>query len=527
MPSLQGDAAAWALHARVNRTAEPYPDQTSVSALFEAVAARRPDAPAVIAGDETWSYRALDACAEGLTERLIEAGVRPGEVVAVVLPRGLALVVSLLAILKAGATYLPLDAAWPAARLAHLLSQTACRHVLCGEATAANTAFEGRAILPVSDATLHAHADPAAARAARRERAQADSIAYINFTSGSTGQPKGVPIMHRSIARLVFGAHYARLGPASRVLQMAPATFDAATFEIWGPLLNGGVCVLYPDSFVRASRLQALIERHGIDLVFLTTALFNALVDEAPATLAQVGTVLTGGEAHSLRHMSAALRHYGPDRIVSVYGPTECTTFATWYPVREIGADETMLPIGRPIQNTRLYVLDGDALCRAGAVGEICVAGPGLTPGYLGLPEVNRERFVDYDVDGRSERLYRTGDMGYLRDDGVLVFQGRRDHQVKINGFRIEFGEIDFHLQRQPEVRRSYVTVHDNGIEKKLIAFIVPEHADCRAERIVAGLSEVLPAYMVPAQIHFCDSLPMSQNGKIDGQHLTRSLDRK
>ncbi|ACA93186.1 amino acid adenylation domain-containing protein [Burkholderia orbicola] len=521
MKSLRCDEAAWSLHERINQTSVPYPDDASIGELFDRVVARRPDAAAVIAASRTCTYRELDDCANALAWRLIDEGVRPGDVVALVLPRGVDLVAALLAIVKAGAAYLPLDAAWPAQRIAHLLEQTGCRHALHGAAGPAPAALGACRALPVSIDALREQGR----REAPHGRATAASIAYINFTSGSTGQPKGVPIEHRSVARLVFGARYARLDTESRVLQMAPVTFDAATFEIWGPLLNGGACVVYEDGFVRASRLRDLIERHRINLLFLTTALFNALVDEAPATLASVETVLTGGEAHSLRHMNEALRRYGADRIVSVYGPTECTTFTTWYPVREIGPDETMLPIGLPIQNTRLYVVDQDALCRAGEPGEICVAGPGLTPGYLGMPEITRERFVEYEIAGRRERLYHTGDIGYLREDGVLVFKGRLDDQVKINGFRIEFGEIAFHLQNRPEVRRSYVTVHDNGIEKRLVAFVVPKSEGSGAEQIRAALAEVLPAYMVPAQIHLCDELPISANGKIDHRHLKQTLE--
>ncbi|MBI0328432.1 amino acid adenylation domain-containing protein [Burkholderia plantarii] len=521
MKPLRCDEAALSLHERINQTSVAYPDDVGIAALFEAAAARWPDEPAVVWAARSCTYRELDRGANVLAWRLIEQGVRPGDVVALSLPRGVDLIVALVAILKAGATYLPLDAAWPAQRIAHLLGQTGCRHVLCAAAGLTNPALESCRALPVSLDALR----EAGRREAPTGLAAAESIAYINFTSGSTGQPKGVPIAHRSIARLVFGARYARLDRDSRVLQMAPVTFDAATFEIWGPLLNGGVCVVYEDGFVRASRLRELIERQRVNLLFLTTALFNALVDEAPATLASVATVLTGGEAHSLRHMREALRRYGTARIVSVYGPTECTTFTTWYPVREIRADETMLPIGLPIQNTRLYLIEDDALCGAGEPGEICVAGPGLTPGYLGMPELTRERFVEYQIGGRRERLYRTGDIGYLREDGVLVFKGRRDDQVKINGFRIEFGEIAFHLQSRPEVRRSYVTMHDNGIEKRLVAFVVPEHDGCRPEQIRAALAEVLPAYMVPAQIHLCDDLPMSANGKIDHRHLKQTLE--
>ncbi|SDJ53686.1 amino acid adenylation domain-containing protein [Paraburkholderia steynii] len=526
MNSLRCDEAAWLLHERINRTAVPYPDDTTVNELFEIVAARQPDAPAVIDGDETCSYHALNAFADALAARLEDAGARPGDVVALTLPHGLAQIVALLAILKAGAAYLPLDAAWPAHRQAQLLAQTGCRYVMCAEMPPRGSAFETCEILIVSlDLLRVCSADLDTTRIGSRARATADSIAYFNFTSGSTGKPKGVPIVHRSIARLVFGAYYARLDRTSRVLQMAPITFDAATFEIWGPLLNGGVCVIYDESFVRASRLRGLIERHHINLMFLTTALFNALVDEAPATLANVATILTGGEAHSMRHMSEALRYYGPGRIVSVYGPTESTTFATWYPVREIRSDETMLPIGFPIQNTRIYVVDEGALCKSGQTGEICIAGPGLTPGYLGLSEFNRERFVEYELGERRERLYHSGDTGYLREDGVLVFQGRKDEQVKINGFRIELGEIAFHLDCHAGIRRSCVTVHDDGIEKRLVAFVVAKDANCHAECIRAELAEVLPAYMVPAQIHLCDDLPISPNGKIDRQHLKKRLE--
>ncbi|KAG8149060.1 amino acid adenylation domain-containing protein [Burkholderia catarinensis] len=521
MKSLRYDEAALSLHERINQTFVPYPDDASVGELFEDAAARWPDEEAVITATRTCTYRELNDCANALAWRLISQDVRPGDVVALSLPRGADLIVALVAILKAGAAYLPLDEAWPTQRLAHLVGQTACRHVLCGASGVMNAAFETCRVVPMSLDELREEGRCEAPHGL----ATAESIAYINFTSGSTGQPKGVPIEHCGIARLVFGARYARLDRKSRVLHMASVAFDAATFEIWGPLLNGGACIVYEDGFVRASRLRELIERQRVNLLFLTTALFNALVDEAPATLASVSTVLTGGEAHSLHHMGEALRRYGVDRIVSVYGPTECTTFTTWYPVREIRADETMLPIGLPIQNTRIYLVDQDSLCGAGEPGEICVAGPGLTPGYLDMPDITRERFVEYDIGGRHERLYHTGDIGYLREDGVLVFKGRKDDQVKINGFRIEFGEISFHLQCRPEVRRSYVTMHDNGIEKRLVAFVVPEHESCRPEQIRAGLAEVLPAYMVPAQIHLCDDLPMSANGKIDHRHLKQTLE--
>ena len=517
MQKLASSAESLALHRQLNETQTAYPDTRSVAELYEAAAERWPRAQAVVQGEEWLSYRELNERANVLAWRLIDEGVQPGNVVSVGSTRGLELIVSLLAILKAGAAYLPIDLSWPRRRLEELVQQTQSRWLLCSGSHSQE--LHSLRHIPVALEELRTGLINSP-----RGRANAQSIAYINFTSGSTGKPKGVPIQHRAIARLVFGARYAPLNPESRLLLLAPVTFDAATFEIWGALLLGGTCVLYPESFVKASRLQRVLEAQRITALFLTTALFNALIDEAPQTLASVATILTGGEAHSLRHMRKALRIYGADRIVSVYGPTESTTFATYYPVRRIAVDETALPIGFPIQNTRVYVIHQDALCKAGETGEIYLAGPGLSPGYLGLPELNAERFIDRDIDNRAERLYRTGDLGYLRPDGAVVFQGRTDDQVKINGFRIELGEVAHHLNQHPEIQQSYVTVNDQTGEKYLLAFVVPRSRDCRAETLRQDLAASLPNYLVPARIQLCERLPLSPTGKVDRQHLLSML---
>jgi amino acid adenylation domain-containing protein len=517
MQKLVASAESLALHRQLNQTQTAYPDTQSVAELFEAAAARWPRAPAVVLGEESLSYGELNERANVLAWRLIEADVQPGNVVSVGLTRGFELIVSLLAILKAGAAYLPIDLSWPSQRLAELFHQAQSRWLLCGRSHSQEQHSLRCIPVVLEELRTGSMSNP-------NGMASAQSIAYINFTSGSTGKPKGVPIQHRAIARLVFGARYARLSSESRLLLLAPVTFDAATFEIWGALLLGGTCVLYPESFVKASRLQRVLEAQRITVLFLTTALFNALIDEAPQTLASVATILTGGEAHSLRHMRKALQIYGTDRVVSVYGPTESTTFATYYPVRSIAADETALPIGFPIQNTRVYVIHEDALCKAGETGEIYLAGPGLSPGYLRLPELNAERFLEREIDDRAERLYRTGDLGYLRADGAVVFQGRTDDQVKINGFRIELGEVAYHLNKHPEVQQSYVTVNDQTGEKYLLAFVVPRSPDCRAETLRQDLAAFLPSYLVPARIHMCERLPLSPTGKVDRRYLLSTL---
>ncbi|MEV4441890.1 amino acid adenylation domain-containing protein [Streptomyces sp. NPDC049577] len=523
MTALTHDETALEAHRRLNRTTVPYPDDRGVKELFEERAARRPGATALVHRDTVIDYGELNRLANCLADRLRHEGLRPGETVGVCLDRSVELIVALLAVLKCGAAYLPFDASWPDERLRGLLSGTGCERVLTGARSTLAERLPRCRVTPVERAALTG--DPANPDV----RVSPDDIAYINFTSGSTGRPKGVPVRHRGIARLVFGARYARLDERTTLLQLAPVSFDAATFEIWGALLHGGTCVLHPSSFVRLSELRRVLARHGVTVVFLTTALFNTIVDEAPETLSGVDTILTGGEAHSLPHIARALRAYGPDRLVSVYGPTECTTFATYHPVRELRPEESSLPIGRPIQNTRAYVVgDGGRLCAPGETGEVLLAGPGLSPGYLGMPELTRDRFVEYEIDGGRERLYRTGDRAYLSVHGDLVFQGRQDDQVKINGFRVELGEVAHHLGLHPEVRQSYVTVAEHPAGgKELLAFVVPRGDGCTPESVRAHLRRCLPGYMVPAGIRLCGNLPLSATGKVDRRALLASLETR
>ncbi|GLW70761.1 hypothetical protein Kpho02_30600 [Kitasatospora phosalacinea] len=513
---IDAGPAALDAHRALNAdhdTGPGYPEQ-GLKELFEAQAARRPDATALVHRDTALTYRRLDGLADALAARLWAAGVRPGATVTVLMERSVELVVALLAAVKCGAAYLPADPGWPDRRLADLLDLAGSAHVLVRADAAAATAarLPGRAVLPVERADLAAHPAPAPPH-----RGSPEEIAYVNFTSGSTGTPKGVPVRHRGVVHLVHDARYARLDEDAVLLQLAPVSFDAATFELWGALLHGGTVVLYPSAFVRLGELGRVLERHGVTVLFLTTALFNTVVDEAPRVLAGLRTVLTGGEAHSLTHMAAALRHYGTEKVVSVYGPTECTTFSTFHPVRELPPEETSLPIGRPIQHTRAYVVAEGKLCAPGETGEVLIAGPGLSPGYLGLPEATARQFVEVEIDGVRERVYRTGDRAHLSPRGHLVFQGRLDHQVKVNGFRIELGEVAHHLDAHPAVRRSFVTTrpHRQG-GQELVAFVVPEGPEVDARAVRADLARELPAYLVPSVLRLCAELPLTATGKVD-----------
>ncbi|WP_141202791.1 amino acid adenylation domain-containing protein [Streptomyces griseorubiginosus] len=510
--------AALLIHQEINRTAVPYPRDSNVVERFEFWADLRPDASAVRQGERTLSYRRLNHLANGLALDLATQGVREGTTVAVCVARSPEMLVALLGVLKCGGTYVPVDIQWPDERLHAVLDDANCELLLSDQAPVLEkrTQDAGCRVVQIGEETLRPLGTNPVCPAGP------ESIACINFTSGSTGRAKGVPIFHRGIVRLVHSASYGPLDEHSRVLQVTPVTFDIATWEIWGALLNGGTSVMYPAEPIQLSHLDRVIKEGGVNILLLTTALFNSVVDEAPEALDTVATITSGGEAHSHRHMTKALERYGPGRVVNLYGPTECTCIGTWFPVDEPPREGVPLPIGRPIQNTRLYVLADDAgrLCEPGEVGEICLAGDGLAAGYLGRPDLTRAAFVHRRIDGTRERLYRTGDLGSLLPHGDVVFEGRLDDQVKINSFRIELGEITHHLNSHPLVKQSCVAVRDNRGDKSLVAFVVPAGPSASPAGFRDHLASKLPRYMVPAQIHLCDSFPLTPNGKIDRRAL-------
>jgi len=523
MDSVTCSAVALAIHRKINRTATSYPRNTSMQERFEYWAACRPHASAVVQGDREVSYQDLNRLANGLARELRAEGIGPGSAVGVCVRRSPAMLVALLGILKCGGTFVPLDADWPDDRFRHVLTDAGCGWIVADRPERIATRYDGvdARLLPLDERTLATcDANPPCA-------STGESIACVYYTSGSTGHPKGVQILHRGINRTVFFTAFGPVDERSRILQLGSLTFDMATSEIWGALLGGGTLVLYPPEPVRLSRLAEVIRNGRVNLVALPTSLFNLIVDEAPEILAPVTTMTVGGEAQSHRHMAEALRAYGPGRVFNLYGPTESTCVATCYPVDSLPSDETPFPIGRPLQNTRLYVLSDDArrLCEPDEAGEICLAGDGLAAGYLGLPDLTAEQFVHRDIAGVRERLYRTGDRGYLLPSGDVVFVGRRDEQVKVNGFRVELGEIKHHLHSHPAVKQCFVTVSDAAGHRSLVAFVIPTTADISEDDLREHLVTTLPRYMVPARIHLRDELPLTSHGKVDRQALHASYE--
>jgi len=499
-----------------------YPREASVVDLFERQVDETPDATSVRCRDEALTYRELDLRANRIANHLRAHGVEAGTMVAMCVERSVDMVASALGILKAGAAYVPLDPTYPDERLAFMIEDTRAPVLLTHESMLAE--------LPRTDAEvvgLDTHA--AEIEAAGDERpgvpANGDALAYVIYTSGSTGRPKGVLVPQRAILRLVFGIEYAELGPDTRILALSPISFDASTFDLWGALLRGGTCVVFPERVPSAAALTRAIAEGGVTTIFVTTSLFNALVDEAPRAFAPVRQILTGGEKVSLPHVLRCLELLPELELRHVYGPTECTTFSTWHRTsRDASRYEHTIPIGESIGNTPLYVLDERLEpVGTGVPGELFIGGPGLATGYLNRPELTAERFVpDPFADDPDARLYRTGDVVRWLPEGEIEFLGRNDDQVKIRGHRIELGEIQSVLAEHPNLQKVYVTVHDSRpTGKRLVAYVVPEAGtDVDRAALDSYLAERLPEYMVPRAFTFLDDLPINPNGKVDRDKL-------
>jgi amino acid adenylation domain-containing protein len=504
-----------------NTAPAPLDPSLTVTARFARQAAATPDAVALVQGEARMRYAELDQHTDRLAHRLQHLGVQAGDSVGLLLDRSMAAVVAQLAILKAGAAYVPVSPDFPPERIALMLGEAHARLVLVGAPDWRHLVPATMAVLPF-DGSEAAGADPALAPW-KTPAIDGESVAYVMYTSGSTGTPKGIEICHRAILRLVVGADYADFAPGQAVLHAAPLAFDAATFEIWGPLLNGGCCVVHGERVPTGAGLAQTIAAHGVHTAWLTAALFNAVIDEDPAHLAGLRHLLTGGEALSVAHVRRALAALPGLVLSNGYGPTECTTFAATHRVpAALPPELRSVPLGRPITDTVLRVLSPSmALLPAGFVGELCIGGHGLARGYLGQPALTQERFVPDPFGAPGERLYRTGDLARWLADGTLEFIGRRDGQVKIHGHRIEPGEIETAILSHPAVQACAVVARpDANGQLRLVAYLVARSERLSWEALRAHLGARLPAALLPSAQVWLAQLPVTPNGKLDRQAL-------
>ncbi|UUE11317.1 amino acid adenylation domain-containing protein [Dickeya zeae] len=505
-----------------NATTVPYPADTPVHRLFEQQVERTPHAVAVIEGEEQVSYSSLNQRANRLAHVLVARGVQPGDFVALLLPRGSALLAATLAILKVGAAYVPLDPQAPQERVRWVIEDCAARLLISD----AHQALAADVNLPVID--VHSTEVAKASADAVEVHISANAPAYIIYTSGSTGVPKGVVTPHYAINRLVINSGLSDFGPGARMTLDANTAFDASTLEMWGPLLNGGACVVIDqDTLLNPAALVRALERHEVNLVWLTIGLFSQLCNELIPVFPRFKAVFFGGDVVDPNIIAHVLRAAPMAKLVNCYGPTETTTFATVYPIHDVVDNTSSIPIGRPIGNTRLYVLDKHQHpVPVGAVGELYIGGDGVALGYLNREDLTAERFVaDPFVDDPHARLYRTGDLVRYQDDGNVLFIGRNDQQVKLRGFRIELGEIETRLTEHPLVDNALVMAVDNGSGKRLVAYVAgaglqaSESAFSEAE-LQDYLSTRLPDYMVPSRIVALAQFPLNANGKVDRKAL-------
>jgi len=518
------DAERQQLLIEWNDTAVDYPDKC-IHELFEEQVERAPGVVAAVFENQELTYGELNKQANRLAHSLIEKGVGNETLVAICVERSLEMIVSLLAILKAGGVYVPLDPDYPEARLTFILED--CREplLLTTEALSKHfTGFEGDRLILNEDSSLTGQSDENP-----RVSTDPENLAYVIYTSGSTGYPKGVEIPHRGVVRLVCENDYCRFDCDRVFLQFAPVSFDAATFEIWGALLHGARLVIAPPGRYAIDRIPELIAQHRITTAWLTAGLFNQFVDGDSGVLSGIEELLIGGEILSTKHVSKALKRLPGTRIINGYGPTEITTFASTFRI-ERGEDYSTIPIGKPIANTQVYILD-KALhpLPIGITGELYIGGAGLARGYLNQPELTAERFIEIEVLGKTERVYRTGDLCRWRADGNLEFLGRIDQQIKIRGFRIELGEIEAVLSTQLGIMESVVLAREDTLgEKRLVAYVVLDQENPTSTvALRRALAEKLPGYMLPTAYVSLDTLPLTTNGKLDRNALpVPELDR-
>jgi len=519
MLPLIDEAEQAALLGKLNDAAVvDYPHEAPLAALFEARAAAAPDAPALLLDDESWSYGRLNARANRIARWLRERGVGADGRVGLCLRPGFDLAAAALGILKAGAAYVPLDPDYPQDRLGTMLQDASVGAVIVEEATLdALPAYELNFLTALVSEEEAAALDalpadnldlPGAALAA----------AYVIYTSGSTGVPKGVAVPQRAVARLVFSQNFLTVTPDDALALASSISFDASTLELWGALLNGARLALLPARSI--DRLPQVVERHGVSVLWLTAQLFHAMVDQHLETLGRLRVLLAGGDALSPDHVRRFLEACPGVRLINGYGPTENTTFTCCADLGETGLTPLSAPIGRPIANTSVVIVNRRLIPQpVNVVGELCAGGDGLAFGYLNQPALTAAMFTPnpYPVGARGgERLYRTGDLARLLPNGQIEFRGRRDVQVKIRGFRIEPGEIEAALRKRADVAKALVAARDGDSGKRLVAYVVPAATEPDEAALRAHLRQTLPEYMIPAAFVMLDEIPLKPSGKVD-----------
>jgi amino acid adenylation domain-containing protein len=489
--------------------------------IFEDQVAKTPESVAICTASEVWSYAQLNSFANRAANRLHRGGVRSGSLVGVCLPRSLKTIAVLIGILKAGAAYVPLDIAYPEERLRFMAEDTQASCLISD-----GPGMEKFApLLHGSHELIHVDEFDSESSEFSSDANKAGDLAYVMYTSGSTGVPKGVAVEHRGIVRLVCDPGYVSIDSSDVFIQLAPLSFDASTFEIWAPLLNGAKLVVPPPEMNSLADIADSLGRYRVTSLWLTSGLFNAMVDEYPEALRNLKQLLSGGDVLSPSHVRRAMEGIGSGHVINGYGPTENTTFTCCHRIEPQDTSRATIPIGRPIRGTDVYIVDGNMRPVSGQqVGEIYIGGEGLARGYWNRPELTAEKFIQNPFSpDPSSRLYKSGDLGHYNAQGNIEFDGRIDLQVKIRGFRIELPGIESVVNSIPGIANSVVVVKDAHSEvKRLACYFVRQACDGPGASALEQIaSDKLPSYMLPSEFVELDQLPLNLNGKVDRQYLS------
>ena len=506
-----------------NDTDVDYPREKCIHQLFEDQVGKTPANIAVVFEDNQLTYNELNEKSNQLAHYLQERGVKPETLVGICVDRSLEMIIGLLGILKAGGAYVPIDPAYPEDRISYMLEDAGCDIVL-------TQGHVGLAQPHREVINLDSDWDKIGKRPTENVRSgvKSDNLAYVIYTSGSTGKPKGTLIEHKSVTRLVSNGDFNFLRNPKVVLQYATISFDASIFEIWGSLCNGSQLIVCPPRNLGIDELGQIIKQFKIEVLWLTSGLFSLVVENGITMLEDVKYLLAGGDVLNKNHVARVLETHKSMTVINGYGPTESTTFASLYFMTQQSAINASVPIGKPLDNTKLYVLDNNQrLVPTGVKGELYISGDGLARGYLNQPELTAEQFIKNPFsEDRTSRLYKTGDLARYLPDGNIEFLGRIDDQVKIRGFRIELGEIESVLNTQEGVNTSVVLAKEvSDGNKQLVAYIVPSRdtendASLNIKELREELSKTLPDYMVPSLFVRLDAMPLTSNGKVDKKAL-------
>ncbi len=505
-----------------NATSTPYPSDQSIGAIFERQAESTPEAIALESGNRQWTYGELERVSKVAAKRLQLAGVSTESIVGLYTDRSPESIIATLAIVRAGGAYLPLDLAYPHARVQHVLHAASPTVLIVDGELARELVVEGIPVMELS--ALFSDDNEIGDSRSISGGADPTSLAYVMYTSGTTGNPKGVCVEHRNIVRLVADTDYVLLGEDETILQHAPQAFDAATFEIWGALLTGAKLVVAPPGPLGLDELKDAVSRYGITTLWLPAGLFQTLVDADATAFRGVRQLLTGGDVVSRDHVAKVLDVCPDCTVINGYGPTEGTTFTCCHRMIHGDTIEGSVPIGKPIANTRAYILDAHKNATpVGVPGDLYAAGEGVARGYLNEPELTAQVFVD-DPFRSGGRMYRTGDRARWRSDGTVEFLGRQDGQTKVRGFRVELGEIETVLRAHPGVDQAAViaAASDKRADKQLVAYVVLRGDEGAFDAAVLKrfVREQLPEYMVPSLFVRLKELPLTPNGKLDRRAL-------